>query len=154
MEFTTFIRKPFTVEAVEITDDNIIEVAKLIGELRTKGDTPFIQLDRRLVPNVQRAYIGWFVTRLGENFRAYSPRVFNEQFTTYEPVASFVFEQTDDEFDQAPPHGMPRPTVFEMIADDGDDKVNEYVGEVVIDDPETVYNPPIRTTSGLGLAID
>jgi hypothetical protein len=46
LEFNSFIRKPFTVDAVQVTEDNMAEVAKLVGELKEKDDgTPFIQVD-------------------------------------------------------------------------------------------------------------
>ncbi len=82
MDFTTFVRKPFTVEAVEVTEDNIGEFAELIGALREKENgTPYIQVDRRLVPNVFRVYPGFWVTKMGDNIRCYSKRIFKEQFT-------------------------------------------------------------------------
>lgn len=85
MEFTKYIRRPFTVEAVIITEENMEEVAKLVGDIRTEDDTTFIRLDRRIVPNINRAYAGWYLTKLGDNYRCYSPKVFLEQFA--EPAA-------------------------------------------------------------------
>ncbi len=53
MEFTTFVRKPFTVDAVEVTEENIAEIAELVGVLRQKEDgAPYIHVDRRLIPNI------------------------------------------------------------------------------------------------------
>lgn len=81
MEFNNYVRKPFGVSAVEITADNIEEVAKHVGDLRTKDDgTPYILVDRRLVPNVTRVYIGFWMTKMGENVRCYSRKIFREQF--------------------------------------------------------------------------
>jgi hypothetical protein len=34
MEFTQYVRKPFVVEAVEVTVENMAEVAKYVGEMR------------------------------------------------------------------------------------------------------------------------
>lgn len=117
MEFSNFIRKPFTVEAVEITVENIEEIANLIGELREKDGAPFIMINRRLVPNVSRAFPGWFVTQLGDNYRCYSPKVFKDQFIAREPVMNFAFEPVEDEFDSAPPKGMPRPVIDDYTGD-------------------------------------
>lgn len=87
MELTTFVRKPFTVEAVEITEANINELAEFIGTVRTKDNgSPYIQVDRRLVPNVFRVYPGFWMTKMGDNIRCYSKRIFKEQF----------IESTDD----------------------------------------------------------
>lgn len=83
MDFIDFVRKPFRIKAVEITAENIEEIAKSVGDLRFKDDepqTPFILVDPRLVPNVDRAYIGFFMTKMGDNIRCYSRRIFNEQF--------------------------------------------------------------------------
>jgi len=83
MEFITFVRKPFTVEAVEVTEDNIAEIAEMIGNLRHKENgTPYIAVNRRLVPNLFRVYVGFWLTKMGDtdNIRCYSKRVFNQQF--------------------------------------------------------------------------
>lgn len=81
MEFTTFVRKPFVVEAIEITAENITEVAKYIGDVREKEDgTQYILVDRRLVPNVFKVFPGFFMTKMGENIRCYSRKIFKEQF--------------------------------------------------------------------------
>lgn len=81
MEFNTFVRKPFTVEAIEVTNDNIRELAELIGQLREKENgSLYIQVDRRLVPNIYRVYPGFWVTKMGDNVRCYSKRIFFEQF--------------------------------------------------------------------------
>lgn len=81
MDFTTFVRKPFVVEAVEITTENIEEAAKYIGDVREKDDgTKYILVDQRLVPNVEKVYPGFFMTKMGENIRCYSRKIFNDQF--------------------------------------------------------------------------
>jgi len=81
MESTTFVRKPFEVLAVEITKDNIAEVAKLVGDLKEKEDgTPFILVDKRLVPNVFRVFPGFWMTKMGDNIRCYSKKIFTDQF--------------------------------------------------------------------------
>jgi hypothetical protein len=81
MEFVTYVRKPFVVEAVEITTENIAEIAKYIGELREKANgTPYILVDERLVPNVERVYPGFFMTKMRANVRCYSRKIFTTQF--------------------------------------------------------------------------
>lgn len=85
MEFTNFVRRPFKVEAVRITAENIDQIASAIGTIRMKGDEKFIVIDKRIVPNMPRAYIGWWVTRFNDNYRCYSNKIFNEQFIPYTP---------------------------------------------------------------------
>lgn len=81
MDFTTYVRKPFVVEAVEITVANIGSIAKFVGDLREKEDgSPYILVDPRLVPNIERVYPGFFMTKMGENIRCYSRRIFKDQF--------------------------------------------------------------------------
>ncbi len=80
MEFNTFVRKPFIVEAVQITTENIAEVAKFVGTLRNEDDKPYIQVDRRLVPNVYKVHPGFWMTKMGENIRCYSDHIFRAQF--------------------------------------------------------------------------
>lgn len=100
MQFQTFVRKPFVVDAVEVTPDNIADVAKYIGDLRQKDDgTPYILVDPRLVPNVERVYPGFFMTKMGENVRCYSRRIFKEQFMVQtdeiKPWIEFMSKNTE-----------------------------------------------------------
>src|SRR6188768_379385 len=105
MEFTQYVRKPFIVEAVEVTVENMAEVAKYVGEMREKDDgTPFIYVDRRLVPNVFRVYPGFYMTRMGDHIRCYSRKVFLEQFVPSHPdvVAWVEFINNGDGKTQTP----------------------------------------------------
>jgi hypothetical protein len=89
MEFTTFVRKPFVVEAVEITEENIEELAPFIGVLRKKeSGQVYIQVDKKLVPNIFRVFPGFWMTRMGDNVRCYSKRIFEEQFVVNSPQIS------------------------------------------------------------------
>lgn len=92
MEFTTFVRKPFTVSAVEVTEENIAEIAELIGDLREKNGKPYIAVDRRVVPNVFSVYIGYWFTKIGDNkYRCYVKRVFKQQFVeTNDEIESWI----------------------------------------------------------------
>jgi hypothetical protein len=117
MEFITYIRRPFQVEAIEITDENIKEVAKLIGfgQVRRQHGSRFILVDRRIIPNIERVYVGWFLTKMGNNYRCYAPILFNSQFiqNAPEPWLDFLEEEPDDgieeEDDPTPAHGIARP---------------------------------------------
>lgn len=80
-QFTEFVRKPFVVEAIEITRDNIEELAEHIGVFRVKDDgTPYISVNRLLIQNVYRVYPGFWMTRMGDNIRCYSRKIFRDQF--------------------------------------------------------------------------
>lgn len=147
MELTKFIRKPFTVEGVEITESNIAEIAELVGSLKIddKG-TQYIALNRRLVPNVGRAYVGWFMTQMGDNVRVYSPTIFKKEFVAAEPVMTFSFDDTALQYggqevvevDQAPPNGIERPDG--AFAGDPDMGLSPDAAEVRADDYTVVFS--------------
>jgi hypothetical protein len=92
LEFSPFIRKPFVVEAVQVTEDNIQQIAKYVGDIEEKTDgSPYIAVDRRIVPNIFRVYPGFWMTRMGDHIRCYSARVFAQQFTEQtEEIAGWV----------------------------------------------------------------
>lgn len=101
MEFKEFVRKPFTVEAVEITAENIEEISKFVGDLNKKEDgTPYIQVDRRKIPSGFRVYPGFWMTRMGDKIRCYSRRIFSEQFAEMTPEikewVDFVNKESQD----------------------------------------------------------
>lgn len=86
MEFKKFVRKPFVIEAVEVTDENIAEIAEQVGTLRVKDDgTQYIQVDPELIPNVGRVYPGFWLTKLDGNTRCYSRMAFLTQFAESTP---------------------------------------------------------------------
>jgi hypothetical protein len=81
MAFRRVIRRPFSVEAVEVTKKNLDEIATRTGEIKETPDgRRFIETDRKLVPNVFRIYPGFWLTRLDGNLRAYSAKTFREMF--------------------------------------------------------------------------
>lgn len=104
LNFEHFVRKPFVVKATRITEENIEEVAKLVGEVRVKDGQKIIAINRRIVPNVGRAFIGWYVTILDDNLRCYSPKIFREQFMVAPENGVLNFEVPgDDEVDISQP---------------------------------------------------
>lgn len=80
IHFDNFTRRSFDVEAVQITEENIHELARFVGEVKSENGIEYIVLDRRIVPTVSRAYIGWWVTRMNDNMRCYSNKTFHNQF--------------------------------------------------------------------------
>lgn len=125
MEFSNYIRKPFMVQAVEITPENMEEVAKLIGTVKTRGDVTYIALDRRVVPNVGKAQAGWYLTIFGDNYRAYSPKAFAEQFIEHAPATGYFFDEEGQlGVDPASSFGIERPAL-----DDSDEDNEETEAE-------------------------
>lgn len=88
MDFKQYTRRPFVVEAVEITEENLEEVAALIGGIREANGQRWIILDRSVVPNISRAEVGWYLTRLNDKYHCYAPKVFNAQFVLADAASS------------------------------------------------------------------
>lgn len=107
IEYQDFVRKPFVVKAVEITEDNIQAIADELGKLKYDEDTgvPYIAVEKGRVPNVARAQLGWFVTRHGKRTHCYAPKIFDEQFVENDEQIQLwvdsLNEQYDDEVDDA-----------------------------------------------------
>lgn len=86
MESDKYVRKPFVVEAMEITEENIGQIAHLVGTLQMKADgTPYIQVNRKKVPNVYRVYPGFWLTKMEAGVRCYSKQIFEELFVRNTP---------------------------------------------------------------------
>lgn len=90
MEFKPYTRKPFKIQAIEITNDNLSEIADVIGEVKENQETGtrYIAINKRVIPNLNRAYVGWYLTLLNDNFRCYSPEAFQDQFVQSDVTGS------------------------------------------------------------------
>lgn len=81
LKFTPFVRKPFKIDSLKITKENIAEVAKFVGTLVDQdGPNPYIVVDRRLVPNVIKVFPGYYLTRMDKSVRCYSGFTFKKNF--------------------------------------------------------------------------
>lgn len=82
IEYQDFVRKPFVVKAVEVTEENIREIADELGKLKydENDGTPYVAVEKGKVPNVNRVQLGWFMTKHGKRTHCYAPGVFEKQF--------------------------------------------------------------------------
>lgn len=82
LDFEPYVRIPFEIAAVEVTEENFDKIAELIGNRVDvdERDQRYIFVDKRIVPNSYRVYVGWYVTRFGDHWRCYSPKAFPGQF--------------------------------------------------------------------------
>lgn len=87
IDFKPYVRKPFVVDAVQITDENIAEIAPLVGQLRSNETGQFITVDRKKLPNLYRLHTGAWLTRYQNddpekepNLRGFADRLFVVQF--------------------------------------------------------------------------
>lgn len=89
MKTEKYVRKPFDVDAVQVTAENMEEVAKWCkGKIETTEDTklPFIRVDvpRVLTEKQTKAFVGDWVLYAGSGFKIYTNRAFKGVFVPAE----------------------------------------------------------------------
>lgn len=88
IETATYVRKPFEVEAVEVTDANIEQVAEWCqGTLQIEENgRQFIKVRvaRALNERQTKAYAGDWVLYAGTGFKVYTPKAFKKTFVLKE----------------------------------------------------------------------
>jgi hypothetical protein len=87
VESITYVRKPFEVEAVEVTEENIEDVAKWCdGKVLAEGDdeTPKlfikVRVARALNERQTKAFPGDWVLYAGTGYKVYTPKAFHKTF--------------------------------------------------------------------------
>lgn len=96
-----FLRKPFYVDAVRVTEENIEEVAEWCeGEVRSAEKGRYIKVRVRRPLNVRQtcAHIGDWVLSAGSGFKVYTPKGFKESF---DPAENSAPAQTEALFAEA-----------------------------------------------------
>ena len=86
LKLENYERLPFTIQAVEVTAENMKAVAKWCGgQIRTSGKRGIqkyikVEVKRALNDRQTMAYIGDFVLKAGSGFKVYTPKAFSESF--------------------------------------------------------------------------
>ena len=83
LKYETFVRTPFKIEAVEVTDENLNQIADMLGSkvfTDTRTGNNFIGVDNDKMPGIYRIYAGFWVTKMGHRYRAYSQQRFLKEF--------------------------------------------------------------------------
>lgn len=86
LKIEEFERLPFTIQAVQVTPENIRQVAKWCrGQVKTagrRGIQKYIQVEvkRALNERQTKAYVGDWVLKAGTGFKVYTPKAFEESF--------------------------------------------------------------------------
>ena len=83
LETKKYIRKPFSIDAVQITATNVDEVAKWVdGEVRTDdlGQYVKVRVHRPLNDRQTKAYLGDWVLYAGTGYKVYTPKAFANSF--------------------------------------------------------------------------
>lgn len=95
MTATNYVRRPFMVSATKVTEDNIAQIAVTLGKLGSDEHGQCIILDRRVVPNIKRAYIGWYITEVNDSYRCWAPEYFEQAFIPYSDEWVGWFDRVD-----------------------------------------------------------
>lgn len=96
MKTHKFMRKPFYIDAVRVSELNIKDVAEWCGgEIQTTDEGTFIEVKvyRPLTPRQSQAFIGDWVLSSGNGFKIYTPKAFDKSF---EKVKTLTKAQADE----------------------------------------------------------
>ena len=83
MKTDTYIRKPFEVDAIQVTVENMAEVAKWCqGTVRSSADGKYIKVRVMRPANVRQsqAFVGDWVLYAGTGYKVYGDRAFQKSF--------------------------------------------------------------------------
>lgn len=83
LETTQYIRKPFNIDAVKVTSQNMSEVAKWVdGDIRTDdlGQYVKVRVHRPLNERQTKAYVGDWVLYAGTGYKVYTDKAFRNSF--------------------------------------------------------------------------
>ena len=104
METRKFARKPFFVDAVRVTSENMERVAEWCqGDVNTiqngQSDERYVKVrvHRPMTDRQTQAFVGDWVLYAGTGFKVYTPKAFEKSF---EEVVDEGQETADDEVDQ------------------------------------------------------
>lgn len=83
-----FVRKPLIVDAVQVTDENIYEVAKWcsgfvdIAKRYNRPEAQYVKVDVLRPGNIRqtRAFVGDWVLRAGTSYKVYTQKAFASSF--------------------------------------------------------------------------
>lgn len=87
LETKQYVRKPFHIDAVQVTADNMQEIAKWVdSEVRTDSDGKYVKVRVHRPANDKqtKAYVGDWVLYAGTGYKVYTPKAFAKDF---EPVS-------------------------------------------------------------------
>jgi hypothetical protein len=104
-ETSRYARKPFYIDAIQVTKDNLKEVAEWCnGDIRIDSENnKYIRVRVYLPKNEQqtKAYVGHWVLFAGTGYKVYTPKAFASSFeyAPLEPVSETappIFQEPED----------------------------------------------------------
>lgn len=94
IEPVKYARKPFEVDAVRVTAENMAEVATWCrGEVSLEGELPQqtqhikIEVNNAINERQTMAFVGDWVLKAGKGFKIYTAKAFNKSFVKVDGVA-------------------------------------------------------------------
>lgn len=106
LETMKYVRKPFYIDAVQVTAQNLQDVAAwATGEVRTDTDGQYVKVRvyRPLNDRQTKAYLGDWVLYAGTGFKVYNDKAFKNSFeqasveTTMHNTAPVFMEESEAE---------------------------------------------------------
>jgi hypothetical protein len=97
MQTATYIRKPFEVEGVQVTAENMNEVAVWAGGQVVIQDGNYIKIEVKQVINEKqtKAFVGDWVLKAGSSFKVYTNVAFTRNFEPKDPPEELRTVTTD-----------------------------------------------------------
>lgn len=114
METSKYVRKSFDVDAIQVTDENIEEVAQWCGgtietpHALSLEEAKHIKVRVRYPINERqtKAFVGDWVLNSGRGFKVYTNNAFNKQFVSSDPgniIVTNVFVNNPKAMDPSEP---------------------------------------------------
>lgn len=76
-----FVRRPFNVEALRLTEDNLDAIAEMLGEVKTsKKGVTYIKIDPKHNTNRRVVELGFWITQKDDVLHFYSDNAFKRNF--------------------------------------------------------------------------
>ena len=81
IQMEDYSRRPFSITAVQITEENLEEIAALISaSVTTTPHTRFIDVNPSIIQGIGVIKPGWWITLMEGSYRAYTNDVFHRLF--------------------------------------------------------------------------
>lgn len=108
IETTKYVRKPFEVEAVQVTEENIEEVKDWCQGTLMSDNRPFIKVRvaRALNERQTKAYPGDWVLYAGTGFKVYTSKAFHKTFERHSKTKNGVAGDAAVQAEKRPPEEL------------------------------------------------
>lgn len=90
---TKHVRIPFSVEAIQITEENLTLLSHYIGREAIVQGLRCIVINRKIIPTTKKpnAYVGYWLTMTESRWHCYTPKMFKNLYEKYEAEQVLMF---------------------------------------------------------------